>query len=76
MGVELVGVVGSIARNEARPDSDVDIIVRHLGGASYFRLFDFERRLEQDLGRPVDLVFSEALAPERRAYIERDLALL
>ncbi len=76
LGVELVGVVGSVARGDARADSDVDIIVRHSGAASLFALMRFEARLKADLGRPVDLVFSEGLKPERRMHIERDLALL
>jgi hypothetical protein len=76
VGIELVGVVGSLARGEARPDSDVDIIVHHLGGCSLFTLFDFEAALQKHVGRSVDLVFSEAMRPERRQYIERDLVRL
>jgi predicted nucleotidyltransferase len=73
IGIELVGVVGSLARGEARPDSDVDVIVHHLGGCSLFKLIDFEGALQKIVGRSVDLVFSEAMRPERRRYIERDL---
>lgn len=76
VGIELVGVVGSMSRGEARQDSDVDIIVRLVGKCSFFRLFDFEQSLQTTLGRPVDLVFSEGMKADRRAYIERDLARL
>jgi predicted nucleotidyltransferase len=76
VGIELVGVVGSLARGEARADSDVDVIVHYLGDCSLFKLFDFEAVLQKALGRSVDLVFSEAMRPERRAYIERDLVRL
>jgi predicted nucleotidyltransferase len=76
LGIELVGVVGSMARGEAREDSDVDVIVHHLGGCSLFTLIDFEAVLKKDVGRSVDLVFSEAMRPERQQYIERDLVRL
>jgi predicted nucleotidyltransferase len=77
LGLELVGVVGSLARGEASPESDADIIVQyHPSGLTFSRLFHFEQALEIELGRPVDLVFSESLRPERRAYIERDLVRL
>lgn len=75
-GLELVGVVGSVARGEERPDSDVDIIVRHLGGLTLFKLFHLETEMAKAIGREVDLVFSEDMPPDRRAYIERDLVPL
>lgn len=76
LGVELVGVAGSLARGEARPDSDVDIIARYRGGGSYFKIFDFEEAVAAEIGRPIDLVFSEGMSQGRRAYIERDLVAL
>lgn len=77
LGIELVGVVGSLARGEARPDSDADIIVRYQpSDLTFSRLFMFEEALASELGRAVDIVFSEALSPGRRAYIERDLVAL
>lgn len=72
-GLELVGVVGSVARGEERPDSDVDIVGRHLGGLSYFALFQLEDELARRIGRRVEVVFSEALPADRRRYMERDL---
>lgn len=72
-GVELIGVVGSVARGEERPDSDVDIVGRYLGGLSLFRLFDLESELSSAIGRPTEIIFSEELPQHRRAYMERDL---
>lgn len=74
-GLELVGVVGSVARGEERSGSDVDIIVRHLGGLTLFKLHDLELEIAEAIGREVDLVFSDNMKPERRAYMERDLVL-
>ncbi len=74
-GLELVGVVGSVARGEEREDSDVDLIARHLGGLSLFRLFHLEEELSQAIGREVEIVFSENMPDDRRAYMERDLVV-
>lgn len=76
VGIELVGVVGSLARGQARPDSDVDVIVRAVGRPTLFTISRLEDKLGGLVGRPVDLVFSEALRPERRTHIERDLVAL
>lgn len=75
LGVELIGVVGSVARGDSRPDSDVDIIARRSGKTTLFRIARMEAQLSLKLGRSVDLVFSEAMRPESRAFIERDLVL-
>ncbi len=57
-GVNTIGVFGSVARGEAGPDSDVDIVV-DFDEDSIPGLFEFvhlKRHLEKVLGRPVDLV--------------------
>ena len=57
-GVKAIGVFGSVARGEAGPDSDVDIVV-DFDEDSIPGLFEFvrlKRHLEEVLGRPVDLV--------------------
>ncbi|MDB5440286.1 MAG: hypothetical protein JWM33_2713 [Caulobacteraceae bacterium] len=75
-GIEFVGIVGSLARGEEKEDSDVDVVVRHVGTTTLFRLGRLEEELELEIGRSVDLVFSEQMRPERRAYLERDLIVL
>ena len=57
-GVKTIGVFGSVARGEAGPDSDVDIVV-DVDEDSIPGLFGFvrlKRYLEDLLARPVDLV--------------------
>lgn len=72
-GVRLIGVVGSVARGEERPDSDVDVVYDITGRPTLFDLSDAQFELEQALGRSVDLVDPAALRPNARAFIERDL---
>ena len=65
-------VFGSAARDEARADSDIDILARfdHIGGLfGYMRI---KHDLEDALGRTVDLVQMEALKPEFKAYVDKD----
>ena len=54
-GVASLAIFGSVARNEAGPDSDVDILVEFAVPTGYFGLFRLQRRLEELLGRRVDL---------------------
>ena len=74
VGVELVGVVGSVARGEAGPESDVDIAYDIVGeGLTLFKLGGLLMDLQDALGRPVDLINREGLKPERRTFMERTL---
>ena len=73
-GVKHAGIFGSYARNEARPDSDVDILVS-LGDKpfSVWDLVSFKEELSVKLEKPVDLVSDRAIVSYFRDYIYRDL---
>lgn len=71
-GVVRLALFGSTARDEARPGSDVDIVVSFDGPATSQRYFGVQFYLEDLLGCPVDLVTEKALRPELRPYIERE----
>nr|WP_049764719.1 nucleotidyltransferase family protein [Thioalkalivibrio sulfidiphilus] len=71
-GVTRLALFGSTARNEARADSDVDVVVDFDGPATSERYFGVQFLLEDELGRPVDLVSNKALRPELRPYIEQE----
>lgn len=75
MGVELVGIVGSIARGEGRADSDVDVVYDVIGRPTLFDLGAIVVELEDRLGRRVDLIGREAMKPDRWAYMGRDLVV-
>jgi predicted nucleotidyltransferase len=71
-GVLDVALFGSTARGQARPDSDVDVLVAFDGPATSKRYFGVQFYLEDLLGCAVDLVTVKALRPELRASVERE----
>jgi predicted nucleotidyltransferase len=71
-GVTQLALFGSTARDEARDDSDVDILVSFDGPATSMRYFGVQFYLEDQLGCPVDLVTEKALRPELRPFIEKE----
>ena len=80
-GVLSLSVFGSVARDEAQAESDVDVVVRldddfASGGFEYFgRLEDLRERLSQILGCKVDVV-AEPIRKERlRRDVEEDRVL-
>ena len=60
---------GSVARNEARADSDVDLLVDFERPIGLFHFFRVQRRLEELLGARVDLVMRDAVKPQLRERI-------
>ncbi len=71
--VASMALFGSIARGEALPDSDVDILVSFGGPRSPgLSFFDLQFYLEDLLGRSVDLVTDKALRAELRPYVEAE----
>ena len=67
-----LALFGSTVRDDARADSDVDILVAFDGPATSERFFGVQFYLEDMLGRPIDLVTEKALRPELRPHIERE----
>ncbi len=73
LGVELIGVVGSAARGEARIDSDVDVVFNKIGRPTLFDLGALMAELEEGLGRRIDLIDLNFVDDHRRVGMERDL---
>ena len=72
-----IGIFGSYARNENRPDSDLDILIDLNTAISLFQLVRMERELTELLGVKVDLVTEGAVKnPKLRNYIEADLKII
>ena len=73
LGVESLALFGSVARREASATSDVDLLVRFTGPATFDRYMDVKLLLEDVLGRRVDLVTEDGLRSEVRPHVARDL---
>jgi uncharacterized protein len=70
LGVRRLGLFGSFARGEPRPDSDVDLLVEFAPGQKSFDNFmQLGFLLEDLLQRRVELVTPESLSPYLRSRI-------
>jgi predicted nucleotidyltransferase len=73
-GAHGVRVFGSVARGEARPDSDVDLALHFEPGRGVLDFCGLIADLEDLLGRRVDIV--DLAAPPRHARAARSVALI
>lgn len=71
-GVTRLALFGSTARDSARTDSDIDILVAFNGPATSERYFGVQFYLEDLFGCTIDLVTDKALRAELRPYIEKE----
>ena len=76
--VKQLSVFGSVARGEARPDSDVDLLVEFLPDAriGMIQYGGLMLALSDLMGRKVDLVTKRALRPVLRDSILEEARLL
>jgi predicted nucleotidyltransferase len=64
LGVRRLALFGSVLRNEARPDSDVDVLVEFAPAEKTFdRFMALADLLEDTLEHPVEVVTTESLSP-------------
>jgi uncharacterized protein len=71
-GLASLALFGSTARDSARPDSDIDILVSFNGPATSEQYFGVQFFLEDLLGHRIDLVTNKALRAEIRPFVERE----
>ncbi|MCA9872989.1 MAG: nucleotidyltransferase family protein [Anaerolineales bacterium] len=71
--VKEIGVFGSVARQEQTETSDIDFLVDFTEDASFFDLVRLGSYLEGIFQRPVDIVPKEALRPELRSSVHKEL---
>jgi uncharacterized protein len=70
LGVARLALFGSVARGTASADSDIDFLVQFRAGEKSFdRFLALSDLLESLLGRPVELVTTEALSPYLAPHI-------
>ncbi len=75
-GIQYAGVFGSVARGEAGPQSDVDILIKFNGRPTFDAYLKLDDDLRQKLGKDVDLVTEGAVNKFLRPFIEKDLKLV
>lgn len=76
-GPERIGLFGSFARGENRPESDIDILVKFKETISLLDLARIHNELSQKLGKKIDLVTEPSLKNERlKRYIYKDLQII
>lgn len=72
MGVKSLALFGSVARDEATPESDVDILVEFNRPMGLFGLIELQNRLEELLGCKVDLGTLDSLKHRIRENVIKD----
>lgn len=70
--VKSLAVFGSVVRDEATDQSDVDILVEFDSPPTFSLFMGLKERLEVILGIPVDLATPAALKPRIRPRVERE----
>ena len=70
---EIIGIFGSYVRGEEKPESDVDVLVRFMEGATIFDLVGLAEFLEEKLGIRADVVSERALRPELKEQILKEV---
>ncbi|NEQ35302.1 MAG: nucleotidyltransferase family protein [Okeania sp. SIO3I5] len=71
-GVKSIAVFGSVARDEATPTSDIDLLVEFDGVVTFDRYMDLKFYLEDNLGQPIDLVMKNMLKPQIQETVLRE----
>lgn len=71
-GVTRIGIFGSLARNEARDDSDIDVVVE-MREPNLFYMVHIKELLEQDFNRRIDIIrYREKMNAYLKARIDRE----
>jgi len=76
-GIARVALFGSTLRGEARPESDLDLLVEfEAGRVPGFHFFEIQDQLTDLFGRTVDLETPGFLAPEVRTQVVAEAQVL
>ncbi len=75
-GAHNIRIFGSVARGDAGPDSDIDLLIDAGPNTSSWFPAGLILELEDLLGRRVEVVTEKALNPDIRDYVLREAAPL
>jgi uncharacterized protein len=68
-GIKSLALFGSVARNEATQESDLDFIVDFEGAVTFDRYMDLKIFLEDLFGKKIDLVIEKLIKPQIRQKV-------
>jgi predicted nucleotidyltransferase len=71
-GIKSLLLFGSVARNEATQESDLDFVVNFDGTITFDRYMDLKIFLEDLFGKKIDLAIEDNLKPQIRQKILED----
>jgi len=75
-GASRVAVFGSYARDEATPESDIDILVEFSERKSLLEIVIIERELSEKLGVDVDLLTEKSISPYLIDRVKKDAKVI
>ncbi len=75
-GVKKAALFGSFVRREMKKKSDIDVLVEIGADASLLDFIELKQKLEEKLGRRVDLVEYDTLKPLIRENIIKEQVVL
>ena len=73
MGVRSLALFGSVARDEALPESDIDFAVEFIAPTTFDGYMNLKILLEDTLGEDIDLVPIQSMKPEVKATMQKDI---
>ena len=75
-GAKKIAIFGSYARDEAKPESDIDIIVEFSERKSLLDLVGIEQELSDALGVKADLLTEKSISPYMIDRVKREMKVI
>ena len=75
-GMSFLAVFGSYARGTAKPQSDLDLLVRFSSAKSLLDMVKIEREMSESLGIKVDLLTEKSISPYIKDNILNNLKVI